>query len=136
MPTGSLRMSWGRMAYDERAGPGAPLVCVHGTGCDRADWLPVAALLPGDLRLIAVDLRGPGESATPACAFSLADLAGDVLALLEALDLRGVWLLGHSLGGMIAIDLLPRTDRLEGAILLEGWTTLAASRAAYAEGRL
>ena len=128
---GGLARPWGRLAFTDRRGAGVPLVCLHGTGCDQRDWLPLAQFLPGDIRLVTLDFRGHGDSAVPATPFSLSDLAEDVQALLEHLGLEWAWLVGHSLGGMVAIDALRRPERLAGLILLEGWTRLGASREAF-----
>lgn len=98
--------------------PSAPtLVFVHGWLLSRHCWQPLLAELAGDYRCLTYDLRGFGESqparqhngtgrATPANAvsdYSLEAYARDLDGLLAALDLDRVWLVGHSLGGSIAL---------------------------------
>jgi pimeloyl-ACP methyl ester carboxylesterase len=124
-----LRMSWGRMAY-ARAGTGRPvIVFLHGTGCDSADWAGVARHLPSSLQRVCLDFRGHGASAVPADAFTIADLATDVATLLDALQPAQAILVGHSLGGMVAMAVASQTRRVSGLVLLEGWTHLRAAQA-------
>jgi pimeloyl-ACP methyl ester carboxylesterase len=62
------------------------------------------------------------------------DLADDVLTLIDRLQLPRVILTGHSLGGMVAMDVARRDRRVCGLLLLEGWTSLSSS-AAFSSGR-
>ena len=126
-----LTLPWGRLAYSDTGGAGVPLLFLHGTGCDSADWAGVFAALPKARRVIAMDFRAHGESDRPTGAFTLADLASDVLALLDHLALRRVVLVGHSLGGMVAMPVASRTPVVTGLVLLEGWTTLTAAGRAF-----
>ena len=74
----------------------------------------------------------PAKQVAPRLAagcFTLADLAADVAALLEALHLSKVILVGHSLGGMVAMEVASRARCVIGMVLLEGWTQLRAARA-------
>jgi pimeloyl-ACP methyl ester carboxylesterase len=81
-----------------------PMLCVHG-GSAHAHWYDFAA--PGFLRdyhVLALDLRGHGESDwvdPPAYAYT--DYAEDLAAFVEALDLRDFVLVGHSMGGMVSL---------------------------------
>jgi len=86
---------WGR-----EADPTA--VLVHGNGGHAHWWDPVVpALVPG-WRLVAVDLRGHGESAWPAEArYRVQDFAADLDAILAVLTSGPVALVGHSMGGRI-----------------------------------
>lgn len=119
----SLDLPWGTLAFTDSGGAGRPLVFLHGTGCDSTDWMEAFDELPEGLRLIAMDFRGHGGSSVPA-PFTLGDLATDALALMDALRLRRPWLVGHSLGGMVALEVLRRGASLGGVVLLEGWTRL------------
>jgi len=81
-----------------------PMLCVHG-GAAHAHWFDFVA--PGftpDHHVRALDLRGHGDSAwADPHTYSFEVYAGDVNALLEALDLNDVVLVGHSMGGMISL---------------------------------
>jgi pimeloyl-[acyl-carrier protein] methyl ester esterase len=94
-----------RLAYQDR-GDGPPVVLVHGWSMSSAVFDPLAAALPRGLRLVAPDLRGHGDSTAPR-PFGLDDLAGDLAALLERLDLHRVTLVGWSLGAQVALAALP-----------------------------
>ncbi len=100
--------------FFEDQGSGPPLLLVHGWSRSGADFAALAGRLSTRHRVVRLDLRGHGRSAPGP--FALADLAGDVAALAEALDLRGALLLGWSLGGQVALSALPllaaRVDRL------------------------
>ena len=87
------------------------LVFVHGWLLSRAYWQPVIEQLSGIYSCLNYDLRGFGESAAtrqgdqsyPDQGFTLADYATDLQALLAALGIKKAWLIGHSLGGSIAL---------------------------------
>jgi pimeloyl-ACP methyl ester carboxylesterase len=130
-----LRMAWGKLFYSATAGSGVPLVFLHGTGCDSADWAPVIRALPDGTAAIRLDFRGHGQSDVPTEEFTIDDLAGDVVALLDHLTVQNAVLVGHSLGGMVAMNVAARSARAAGLVLLEGWTSLRACEA-FAGDRL
>jgi pimeloyl-ACP methyl ester carboxylesterase len=124
-----LTTTWGRQWYSDSEGAGACLLFLHGSGCDSADWDATLAHLGPGFRTVTMDFRGHGRSDAPATPFGLPDLAGDVLALLDALGIERATLVGHSLGGMVAVEAASRSGRVAGLVLLEGWTRLAAASA-------
>ena len=126
-----LTRDWGRMAYTDSGGSGPPLLFLHGTGCDTADWAGVFAALPAGVRCIAMDFRAHGASDLPRGAFLLEDLATDALALLEHLAVRRAVIVGHSLGGMVGMAAAARSAAVSGLVLLEGWTHLVAAARAF-----
>jgi 3-oxoadipate enol-lactonase len=84
--------------------PGAPvLVLGNSVGTTRAVWDPQVAALGAHFRLLRFEHRGHGGSPAPPGPYSIADLAGDVLALLDAGQIERVLYCGISLGGMIGI---------------------------------
>jgi sigma-B regulation protein RsbQ len=105
-------------------GPGCPpMVFVHGFGCDQTMWRHVAPKFESECRTVLYDLLGMGKSALAAYDFDRhADLVGhadDLVDVLDALDLRGVTLVGHSVGASIAVLAARRaTDRVESLILV------------------
>ncbi|MBI3986737.1 MAG: alpha/beta hydrolase [Lentisphaerae bacterium] len=128
-PIQKFRMPWGKMACVDTPGDEPPLVFLHGTGCDSGDWERVVSLLRGQARLVRLDFRGHGASDTPTEAFALHDLAADVLTFLEKLDLHDTILVGHSLGGIVAMAAAAKSPRIKGLVLLEGWTNARAQDA-------
>lgn len=86
------------------AGDGPPLLMIAGFGSDGASWAPVAPAMSQNRRLIMPDNRGCGQTRS-AGPISLSDYADDCLALLDHLGLRSVDIVGHSMGGAIAMDI-------------------------------
>jgi pimeloyl-ACP methyl ester carboxylesterase len=85
------------------AGAGLPLVCLHGFAATRYTWRHLVAPLASRATVIRLDLKGFGDSPKPRDgAYALADHAAAVTAYLRAHDLRGVTLVGHSFGGIVA----------------------------------
>ncbi len=114
----------GRMRHSvAEAGSGEPLLMVHGfTGAkeDFADFLDGFA--DRGWHVVAPDLRGHGASDQPAEeeAYSLAEMADDVLALADALGWERFDLLGHSMGGMVAqVMALRDPERLRSLVLMD-----------------
>ena len=126
---------WGEMAYRDSGGTGHPRLFLHGTGCDASDWTSVIKKLLPPQRCITLDFRGHGRSTVPTQSFTLPDLAEDVLYLINYLDLQEVVIVGHSLGGMVAMEVARRSSRVAGLVLLEGWTSLSSAGSAFDTGR-
>ena len=131
----TIEMSWGKMAYHDSGNQLPPLICLHGTGCDASDWMPVIDGLPHNRRFIALDFRGHGQSTVPSQPFTLTDLAEDVLHLVNHLSLQALVIVGHSLGGMVAMEVAQRSSCVIGLVLLEGWTRLSAAGSSFDPGR-
>jgi len=91
--------------------------------------------LPRNQRLIALDFRGHGQSTVPTQPFTLTDLADDVLNLTHRLNFQELVIVGHSLGGMVAMEVAQRSSRVIALLLLEGWTSLSAAGNAFDPGR-
>jgi 3-oxoadipate enol-lactonase len=103
-----------KLAY-ERRGLGSPLVLIHGHPLDHTIWEPVVAHLEHDFDLIMPDLRGFGRSETVAGQYLLADMAEDIVGLLDALEIGQAALAGHSMGGYISLALVrDHPDRVCG----------------------
>ena len=103
------------------AGPAdaPPLVLLHGWPQHWWCWRHVVPLLADSHRLVMPDLRGHGWSAAPPGGYDKPTLAGDLLALLDALDLPEVGLVGHDWGGWTAfLAALRAPERFRGLVAL------------------
>ena len=87
------------------AGSGPPLLLLHGWPQHWYAWRELMPLLAGSWRLICPDLRGFGWTDAPASGYRTADLAADVVALLDALELDRADVIGQGEGGRIAFEL-------------------------------
>ena len=83
-------------------GEGDPLVCVHGLGCDRRAWVMQIQPFSALYKTVFFDNRDVGQSSLAPHDYSTADMADDVLALADHLELDSFHLLGISLGGMVS----------------------------------
>lgn len=101
---------------DERAKPS--LVMLHGLMGSGACWTPVARGLEREVDVILPDARGHGDSSAPD-GYGYDDLAGDVVALMDALGLSRPVLVGHSMGGMTAAVVASRRAGLRGLVLVD-----------------
>ena len=90
------------LAYTRR-GKGTPLVLLHGYPLDHHLWDDVAPLLEDTFDLILPDLRGFGESTTVDSPYSMDDYASDIAGLLDQLGIQKAAIVGHSMGGYVAL---------------------------------
>lgn len=105
--------------YFEDVGEGVPVVFIHGMGGDAREWGFVVSELSGELRCVAVDLRGHGRSDKPDQPYTMSLFAGDVTALLDRLGLNGAYFCGASMGGYVALKIaLMHPRRVRGLVLV------------------
>ncbi len=94
------------------------LVFSNSLGTDLAMWNPQVAALSKEFRILRYDGRGQGQSSAAAGQYSIAQLADDLIRLLDSLQLRAVHFCGLSMGGMVGMSIALRApDRLEKLIL-------------------
>lgn len=106
-----------KLFYQEE-GSGRPLLLIHGFGTSTYTWRRVAPELATSHRVIAVDLKGFGQSDKPMDErYSVFDQAELLAQLIEDRNLRDLTLVGHSFGGGVALLLALEADqRLKGRI--------------------
>ncbi len=118
-------------------GPDAPVVVLpHCWGCSHEIWLPVARRLreQGN-RVVLYDQRGHGLSTRGSAPLTVETLAHDLSDVLEAVDVRGVVLAGHSMGGMTIMSLATHRpeilrDRAKATVLVATAATAVGSPSA------
>jgi len=98
-----------KIHYEEAGGGPEAFVFVHGNFASWRWWKPVLDKLPPGWRGVAPDLRGCGETAGDAAdatrsSYAIPELAADLAAFVDALDLGAIHLVGHSLGGAVALQ--------------------------------
>jgi pimeloyl-ACP methyl ester carboxylesterase len=109
----------GLKLYYERAGTGEPeLLFVPGWCCDHTAFQPQFDHFARTNAVTAVDLRGWGRSDAPEDGYGIRDFADDVAQLCEAIGIEKPVVVGHSLGGMIAVELGARYPALPKALVL------------------
>ncbi|HEY1989211.1 MAG TPA: alpha/beta fold hydrolase [Acidimicrobiales bacterium] len=105
--------------YYELTGTGPRLLFLNGTGATVANTEPIVAVLAGAFEVAAFDQRGIGRSTLAADPYTVADLAGDALAVADHLGWERFRLIGVSFGGMVAQELaVTAPHRIERLALL------------------
>ncbi|NUS57858.1 MAG: alpha/beta fold hydrolase [Streptomycetaceae bacterium] len=128
-----LEVDGAKLMYDDegpRDADALPLVFIHGWTANRHRWDHQMTHFAERRRVIRLDLRGHGDS-TGAGVRTIAELAEDVVALLDHLEVQRAVLVGHSMGGMIAQTItLDHPERVERLVLVD-----SISRMTYSRGR-
>lgn len=127
-----------RRLYCFEAGEGRPVVLLHGMALAGIAWVPqVPALIEAGFRVLVPDMVGHGASEAPDGRVGVPDLAADLAAILDAMDVADADLVGVSMGGTTALALAaaeperfrrlvvvnsgPSTDLPDFERMLSGW---------------
>lgn len=116
----TIRTAFADIAVLETFGSGTPVLLLHGNStCKEVFHAQIEGEVGCTARLIAIDLPGHGESgnAHSATTYSLPGYADTVAAVLDAMKIDEVILLGWSLGGHIALELLQRRAGITGVVI-------------------
>jgi pimeloyl-ACP methyl ester carboxylesterase len=128
-----------RLAY-EGAGAGEPaLLFAHGWCCDRSYFAPQLRHFAARHAVLTLDLRGHGESGRPepgTGVYDIETLAGDVLAVARDAGLDRPVVVGHSLGGLVALACATRPDAVRAAVMIDPAPMLPGPRKQYFEDSL
>jgi pimeloyl-ACP methyl ester carboxylesterase len=103
LPTKTVRLHSHELSYTD-VGSGPAVLLIHGLLGSRQNWSGTIAALPNTYRVIAPDLFGHGDSAKPVGDYSLGSHAATLRDLLDKLGVDDVTVVGHSLGGGIAMQ--------------------------------
>jgi pimeloyl-ACP methyl ester carboxylesterase len=104
VPTRTVRLHGHDVCFQDTGGDGPVVVLLHGIACSSTTWAPVLPMLAGRVRAIVPDLLGHGQSAKPRGDYSLGSHASGLRDLLSLLGHDRVTVVGHSLGGGIAMQ--------------------------------
>ena len=97
-----------------------PIVGIHGSTGHAYGLTAIGERLAPDLRFLAVDLRGHGFSDKPPSGYGIDEHVGDLLELIDTLELEKPVLLGHSVGGAVATFAAAAAgDRISGLVLMD-----------------
>ena len=117
------RQDDGRLAWYHWAGSGPSLLLIPGSFSDYRQFDRVRENLDSNLNLVIVELPGHGHSWPPTLTGSIESFAEETLRVVDVLGWKSWYVGGHSIGGMIAIELAGRRpEQVAGAISLEGWS--------------
>jgi pimeloyl-ACP methyl ester carboxylesterase len=127
--------------FYEEAGAGEPIIFHHGYTGSHDSWPGVVARLKDRYHCIMMDARGAGDSSHPADGYTMAQYALDIVGMADHLGLRRFTYVGHSMGGVIGMQLgLEHADRLDRLVLVapapaDGIADSPEMRAMHARGR-
>lgn len=129
----------GQILVRRYGGNGTPTFLLHGGGMDASQWDFIAPLLLPEISPVALDLRGHGQ-ADQALEFSIEGAIADIAAVARSLQYSRPVLIGHSLGGHVALEYATRHEcralvALDGPATLELGMTMDGIEAAAEPGR-
>jgi pimeloyl-ACP methyl ester carboxylesterase len=106
------------LAYDDAGSGDPPLLFVHGAACNRRYWYQQVPRFSSAHRVVTVDLRGHGGSSAPSERYMVRLFAEDLASMCTRLGIESPVLIGHSLGGLVALDFASAYPGLVAAAVL------------------
>jgi len=126
--TSQITVNHIRINYIEAGPTDAPVILfLHGFPFDKSIWRDQLSFLQKDFRIIAIDMRGHGESELGSEEFSIDLFAYDLIEFMNSLALDEIVLCGHSMGGYVALNAIHRFPKRFKALILCGTSCIADS---------
>jgi pimeloyl-ACP methyl ester carboxylesterase len=111
--------------YDMRGTDLPALVFVHGWSCDRTYWEPQVCYFAQQYQVVAIDLAGHGASGRGRAQWTMPAFGQDVVSVVERLRLKQVVLIGHSMGGAVAVEAARRLSAsVIGVVGVDTWSNI------------
>ena len=99
---------------------GTAVIFLHGLSDSWHSFESVLAALPHDIHAFALSMRGHGDSERPASGYTIKDFAADVAEFVKVQNLKSVYVVGHSMGGMVAQQFaLDQPQLTKGMVLID-----------------
>lgn len=120
-----------QIAYETRGSGKPALVLIHGWSCDSSYWAGQVDELSEDFQVITMDLGGHGRSGTGRADWTINSFGEDVAAVVDRLRPGQVVLVGHSMGGDVAVAAARRLGRrVKGVVWVDTYRKLGGTRSA------
>ena len=120
--TETLSVAGFRLAYDAAGAGDPPMIFIHGWCCDRSYFAPQFEHFASGHAVVAMDLRGHGESGRPAArpgGYAMDVMADDVLSVAGAAGCDRPVLVGHSLGALIGLSCAARAGAIRALVMVD-----------------
>jgi 3-oxoadipate enol-lactonase len=127
----AFAVNQGAKIYWDEVGEGAPLLLIMGLGYPSCAWHRIRPFLSDKYRTIALDNRGVGRSGMPPGPYSIALMASDAAAVLDAAGVESAHVFGFSMGGMIAQEFALQYPKRVRSLIL-GCTSACGPQAVQA----
>ncbi|MBY0500870.1 MAG: alpha/beta hydrolase [Alphaproteobacteria bacterium] len=134
-----IETSSGRVAYYETSGNSKPIILIHGNSCSKEYMIKQLDALGLKYKMIAIDLPGHGESSNalnPSKNYTLTGYAQVVAEVIQKLNLKPVILVGWSLGGHIALEMMAGNPELLQGVLIASVPPITPSEQGLKEAYL
>lgn len=134
-----IETSSGKIAYFETSGKTKPIILIHGNSCSKEFMMRQLDELGLKYKMIAIDLPGHGESdnaRTPAKDYTVTGYACLVSEVIRKLNLEPVVVVGWSLGGEIAIEMMALFSNLLRGVVISGTSPIVRGKQGISEGYL